>query len=124
MIYSIVLQDEFTKEQDPKVLRELSEDTGGVAFFPETQQSVVDSSAQIATDLRDQYVLGFVPEKHASGKLFRKVQVRVTTPEKGKLHVRTRAGYSVASERAALTGVEENIAMTSFSGGTNRTNLR
>jgi VWFA-related protein len=124
MIYSIVLQDEFTKEQDPKVLRELSEDTGGVAFVPETQQSVVDSSAQIATDLRDQYVLGFVPEKHASGKLFRKVQVRVTTPEKGKLHVRTRAGYSVASERAALAGVEEIAATTSFSGGTNRTNLR
>ena len=41
-IYSIVLQDEFTKEQDPKVLRQLSEDTGGVAFFPESRQSVVD----------------------------------------------------------------------------------
>jgi VWFA-related protein len=124
MIYSIVLEDEFTKEQDPKVLRQLSEDTGGVAFFPESQQSVVDSSAQIAMDLRDQYVLGFVPKKRASGKLFRKVQVKVTTPEKGKLHVRTRAGYSVASERAALAEVKENTAMTSFSGGTNRTNLR
>lgn len=31
-IYSVVLEDEFTKEQDPKVLRQLSEDTGGVAF--------------------------------------------------------------------------------------------
>jgi Ca-activated chloride channel family protein len=123
-IYSIVLEDEFAKEQDPKVLRQLSVDTGGVAFFPESQQSVVDSSAQIAVDLRDQYVLGFVPKKHTSGKVFRKVQVKVTTPEKGKLHVRTRTGYSVESERAALAGVEENTAMASFSGGTNRTNLR
>jgi VWFA-related protein len=124
VIYSIVLEDEFTKEQDPKVLRQLSEDTGGVAFFPESQQSVVDSSAQIAMDLRDQYVLGFVPQKHASGKLFRKIQVTVTTPEKGKLHVRTRSGYSVAGERAALAEVEDNTAMTSFSGGPNKTNLR
>jgi len=106
MIYSIVLQDEFTKEQDPKVLRQLSEDTGGVAFFPESQQSVVDSSAQIALDLREQYVLGFVPEKHSNRNSFRKVEVKVTTPEKGRLHVRTRAGYSVASERAALTATK------------------
>jgi Ca-activated chloride channel homolog len=124
MIYSIVLEDEFTKEQDPSLLRQLSEDTGGVAFTPESQQSVVDSSAQIAMDLREQYVLGFVPEKHASGNSFHKVQVKVTTSKKGKLHVRTRVGYSLASERAALANVEENTAMTSLSGGVNRTNLR
>lgn len=123
-IYSIVLQDEFTKEQDPKVLRQLSEDTGGVAFFPESRQSVVDFSAQIATDLRDQYVLGFVPEKHSSGGVFHKVQVKVTTPEKGKLHVRTRAGYSVASERAALAGGQEKSAIESFPASTDSTNLR
>jgi len=124
MIYSIVLEDEFAKEQDPKVLRQLSEDTGGVAFFPESQQSVIDSSAQIAVDLRDQYVLGFVPEKHATGNLFHRVQVKVTTPEKGKLHVRTRAGYSVASERAALAEGERNTSMTSMSGGAIGMNLR
>lgn len=124
MIYSIVLQDEFTKEQDPKVLRRLSEDTGGVAFFPESQQSVVNSSAQIAMDLRDQYVLGFVPEKHGSGNLFHKVQVKVTAPEKSKLHVRTRAGYSVASERAAIVKAQMNNALMSSSAFPVSTNLR
>ncbi len=122
MIYSIVLQDEFTKEQDPKVLRQLSEDTGGVAFFPESQQSVVDSSSQIALDLRDQYVLGFVPPTHASGNLFHKVQVKVSAAQNGKLHVRTRAGYSVKEDRAALGDVKENAAGTSFSGGAKRYN--
>ncbi len=117
MIYSIVLEDEFTKEQDPKVLRQLSEDTGGVTFFPESQQSVIDSSAHIARDLREQYVLGFVPEKHASANSFRKVQVKVTTPEKTKVHVRTRAGYSIANERAAI---KENADMTSFYSGTKK----
>lgn len=124
MIYSVVLEDEFTKEQDPKVLRQLSEDTGGVAFFPESQQSVVDSSAQIAMDLRDQYVLGFVPGKHANGSVFHKVQVKVTTPEKGKLHVRTRAGYSVASERAALAEGQEKSPSKSFPASTDSTMVR
>ena len=126
MIYSIALEDEFTKEQDPKVLRQLSEETGGVAFFPASQQSVVDSSEQIARDLREQYVLGFVPEKRGSGNSFRKVQVKVTSPEKGKLHVRTRSGYSIAPETAAVTVVEQKAVITPFNGRTKRsvTSLR
>jgi Ca-activated chloride channel homolog len=117
MIYSIVLVDEFSKEQDPKALRQLSEDTGGVAFFPESQQSVVDSSGKIARDLREQYVLGFKPGKYASGTSFRKVQVKVITSEGGKLHVRTRAGYSLANERAAIAESEEMTAVTAFKSG-------
>jgi len=115
MIYSIVLEDEFTKEQDPKVLRQLSEETGGVAFFPGSRQSVVDSSGQIARDLREQYVLGFVPEKRGSGNSFRKVEVKVTNLEKGKLHVRTRAGYSVANERTVVAEVAESTVAASSS---------
>lgn len=126
MIYSIALEDEFTKEQDPKVLRQLSEETGGVAFFPASEQSVVDSSKQIARDLREQYVLGFVPEKHGNQNSFRKVQVKVTTFEKGKLHVRTRSGYSFASETAAVTIVGQKAAITHSNRGTKRsaTSLR
>jgi Ca-activated chloride channel family protein len=116
-IYSIGLEDEITKEQDPKALRQLSEDTGGVAFLPESQQSVIDSSRKIARDLREQYVLGFKPGKHAAGASFRKVQVKVITPEGGKLHVRTRAGYSLATERAALAESEEKTAVTAYKSG-------
>jgi Ca-activated chloride channel family protein len=113
MIYSIALEDEFSKEQDPKVLRQLSEVTGGVAFFPASEQAVVDSSQQIARDLREQYVLGFVPEKHANGNSFRKVQVTVNAPEKAKLRVRTRPGYSLAPETGAATVVERMEVPTS-----------
>lgn len=125
-IYSIVLEDEFMKEQNPKVLRQLSEKTGGVAFYPKSQQSVVDSSNQIARDLREQYVLGFVPDKNGSGNSFRKVQVMVTSPEKGKLRIRTRAGYSPVRERAALAEVAENSVVASSSSSPNKSkaNLR
>ena len=114
MIYSIILQDDFTKDQNPKALRQLSQESGGVAFFPKSAPAVVDSSAQIAQDLRKQYVLGFVPEKHENGTVFRKLHVNVTASEKGKLHVRTRAGYSPSS--TARAGVREHSIMTSFDG--------
>jgi VWFA-related protein len=120
MIYSIALEDEFTKEQDPKFLRQLSEVTGGAAFVPGSQQAVVDSSQQIAKDLREQYVLGFVPEKIGNGNSFRKVQVTVSTPEKGKFRVRTRSGYSIAPETAAATVVEQKEFPASFNRGPER----
>jgi Ca-activated chloride channel family protein len=120
MIYSIALEDEFSREQDPKILRQLSEVTGGVAFFPESQQSVIDSSGHISRDLREQYVLGFVPEKQGSGNVFRKVQVKVTTSEKGKLHVRTRSGYSIAPETAAVAMVGQKVVVTSIHRGSKR----
>ena len=106
-IYSIILESGSTGEQNPKALRQLSDGTGGVAFSPESAQSVVASSAQIARDLREQYVLGFVPEKHVSGNPFHKLRVNVTTPGNLKLHVRTRVGYSPGS--AALTRINENL---------------
>ncbi len=118
VIYSIALEDDSTKEQDPKVLRQLSKDTGGVTFSPESEEAVVASSTQIARDLREQYVLGFVPETHTNGDSFRKVQVQVTTNEKSKLRVRTRAGYSLAGERTALPDTGEVAAMAFTNTGT------
>ena len=124
VIYSVVLEDDFAKEQDPKALKQLSEDTGGVAFFPQSQQSVVDSSRKIARDLREQYVLGFVPGKYASGNTFRKVEVKVVTAARGKLHVRTRAGYSVGGDRTALAEIKNNAVIGSSKGAAGASSAR
>jgi Ca-activated chloride channel homolog len=124
MIYSIILGDESTKEQDPEILRRLSKDTGGVSFCPESEQAVIASSTQIARDLREQYVLGFVPEKHANGDSFHKIQVQVTSQEKGTLHVRTRTGYSLAGEMAARTKAGEDAVMASTSSGSKESSKR
>lgn len=118
MIYSIILEDDFTKDQNPKALRQLSQESGGAFFSPKSAQAVVDSSAQIARDLREQYVLGFVPEKRAGGNLFRKLRVNVTAPEKGKLHVRTRPGYSPASAALNLHGLNEEHGRVACASGT------
>jgi Ca-activated chloride channel family protein len=92
VIYSVGLVDP-NEEGDPRVLRRFSKDTGGIAFFPMSLDSVADISKRIARDLREQYVLGFVPEKTATADSFRPIRVKVDAPGRGNLHVRTRPGY-------------------------------
>ena len=107
VIYAIVLVGA-SEEENPSVLRRLCKDTGGLAFFPSAGQSVSDISAIIARDLRQQYTLGFNPEKK-SGDVYRKIHVEVSAPGRGKLRVRTRAGY--------YTAPQKHMASTTAKGG-------
>jgi Ca-activated chloride channel homolog len=88
-------------EENPGVLRRLSKDTGGIAFFPTSSESIADISKRIARDLREQYTLGFVPEKSDTTDSFRQVRVKVVFPGHGKLHVRTRSGYFRSEQKHA-----------------------
>jgi len=98
VIYSIVLQGE-GQEENPGVLRRLSKNTGGISYFPRSAETVASISALIARDLRDQYTLGFAPEKQATDASFRKIQVKVSAPGRTSLHVRYRPGYFAADPR-------------------------
>jgi Ca-activated chloride channel family protein len=102
VIYSVGLIDTSGEEEDPKVLRRICNDTGGIAFFPGTGASVAEVSARIARDLREQYTLGFVPDKTANDNSFRKIEVKVNAPGRGKIRVQTRRGYFGSETPAAL----------------------
>jgi VWFA-related protein len=102
VIYAIGLVGA-TEEENPALLRRLCRDTGGLAFFPEHGELVSDISARIARDLREQYTLGFTPEKKGNGS-FRRVRVQVIAPGRGKLQVRTRSGY-IAARQEGLDSV-------------------
>ena len=95
VIYSIVLQGE-GQEENPGVLRRLSKSTGGISYFPRSEETIASISALIARDLRDQYTLGFAPEKQTTDASFRKIQVKVSAPGRTNLHVRYRPGYFAA----------------------------
>jgi Ca-activated chloride channel family protein len=92
VIYAIGLVGSSEAEENPGALRRLCKDTGGLAFFPEKGESVSEISATIARDLREQYTIGYAPEKRQDGT-FRKIRVEVKAPGRGKLEVRTRSGY-------------------------------
>jgi Ca-activated chloride channel family protein len=97
LIYSIVLQGE-GQEENPGVLRRLSKSTGGISYFPGSSETVASVSASIARDLRDQYTLGFAPQKQNGAASFRKIQVKVFAPGRTKLRVRYRPGYFAVAD--------------------------
>lgn len=99
VIYAIGLVGDVNEEENPEVLKKLCRETGGIAFFPRPQESIADVSKKIARDLREQYTLGYVPEKGQSGHAFRKLTVEVAAHGRGHLHVRTRAGYSAEPKK-------------------------
>jgi Ca-activated chloride channel homolog len=83
-----------TVRHSKKVLTELAEATGGMAYFPESLDEIVPVCTQVARDIRNQYTLGYYPSNTARDGTFRSVQIELVAPRgHGKLSVRTRAGY-------------------------------
>ncbi len=77
-----------------RVLKELTEATGGMAFFPKDLAEVTPVCEQIARDIRNQYTIGYYPTNSAKDGTFRRVELKVLPPAgMGKLDVRTRMGY-------------------------------
>ncbi len=88
-----------------KELSDLSEVTGGAAYFPETLDEVGPVCEQVARDIRNQYTLGYYPSNAAKDGTFRSVHVDVLPPKgESKLVVRTRTGY-YAQKQSASAGV-------------------
>ena len=84
-----------------EVLTELSNQTGGVAFFPKSLKEVDGIAQEVAQDIRTQYTIEYHSSKPASQGGYR--QIHVEAKEKGYrgLEVRTRAGYFPKTEAAA-----------------------
>ncbi len=96
IIYAIGIFDDQDVGQNPGVLKRLARETGGEAFFPESSKEIVSICERIARDIRSQYTLAYVPAIAADDGSYRTVEVRASANGRGRLSVRTRAGYSVA----------------------------
>jgi VWFA-related protein len=77
---------------DPKVLRKLADVTGGVAYFPSSDERVVESFDEIAANIRRGYTIGYVPTTARDGQ-FHRVKVMALVPGRKPLNVRSRNGY-------------------------------
>jgi VWFA-related protein len=77
-------------------LRELSEETGGVAFV--NRNNVDEAFDRIVAENSSYYVLGYYPSNDKRDGRFRRIQVRVTRPG---LMVRARRGYVAPRGRPA-----------------------
>lgn len=98
IVYSIGLL--FGSETDPRegrrakrALQLLSDETGGLAFFPKSLADVDSVAAEVAMDIRRQYTLGYHSSKPMSVPGFRAVKVEAHGSGRGKVIVRTKSGY-------------------------------
>ncbi len=93
IIYTIGIFDEEDEDRNPHVLRELAKDTGGETFLPEALKDLAPICERIAHDIRNQYTLAYVPTNRKRDGTYRAIQVKASTPGRGRLSVRTRTGY-------------------------------
>jgi len=87
-----------------RALELLSQETGGIAYFPKSMEQVDEIAAEVARDVRSQYTIGYRSTKPTSEPGFRHVQVTADNGKgSGKLSVRTRTGYFPTTPRARKT---------------------
>ena len=81
-----------------QILLDLTEKTGGRAFFPHSPDQLQSAFQMIDEELRSQYSITFVPQASTSRKRFRKLRVKLL---KGKDYVlRYRNGYYPAGDQS------------------------
>ncbi len=100
-IYTIGLLGDEHSKRARRALREMAEDTGGVAFFPSNLNEVEAITQQIAHDIRNQYTIQYKPSTPQSAGGYRTVKVEAQAKGYKKLQVRTRSGYYAGQQRAA-----------------------
>jgi Ca-activated chloride channel homolog len=84
-----------------RALQLLSDETGGIAFFPHALADVDSIAAEVARDIRNQYTIGYHSTKPMSQGGYRVVHVDARSHNHGKLLVRTKAGYYPKPENPA-----------------------
>lgn len=78
------------------VLRQLCQETGGRAFFPEQITELPDIYSQISDELSSQYTVGYTSKNGRRDGAWRRIVVRLNRPN---LSARTKQGYFGPSGR-------------------------
>ncbi len=73
-----------------KLLKQLTESTGGTVFFPHSSNQLTPAFETINKELRSQYNVAYVPKNKKKDGKFRKLEVKVRRDD---IRVRHRKGY-------------------------------
>jgi Ca-activated chloride channel homolog len=93
IIYAIGLlgeEESASAARAQKELTELTQQTGGRAWFPNDVAEIANITPQIAHEIRNQYILAYTPSNLAADGSFRRIRVELNVPN---ITVRTRSGY-------------------------------
>jgi Ca-activated chloride channel homolog len=107
-VYTITLKTPFAVKQASMTgrryfsesefaMKALAQETGARSFFPTEIEELAGVYEAIATELANQYAIGYSPKNPRSDGAFRRVVVRVA--ERPEVRTRTRSGYMAARLR-------------------------
>jgi Ca-activated chloride channel homolog len=105
VVYAIGLtyEDSRKEAEDARnALQTLADETGGVAYFPNSLQDVSAIAEQVARDIREQYVVDYHSSDPFTNGGYRAVRVEASAPHHGRLYVRTKRGYYAKPESPSL----------------------
>ncbi len=94
LIYAIGLLDEEEHREAKaakRALNALTQESGGLSFFPKGVAEVDAIALQVAHEIRNQYTIAYSPLNDTRDGSFRQIKVLVSGP--GHPQVRTRTGY-------------------------------
>ena len=74
-------------------LSQISEESGGQAFFPYSMKQIDDAYDKILMQIRAQYSLGYQSTNAKQDGHWRKVEIKVKRPGLGEPRIQTRKGY-------------------------------
>jgi len=103
-VYTIGILGEEKQRRARRALTAMSEQTGGVAFFPKDVSEVESITQQVAHDIRNQYIIGYAPTTPKQAGGYRTVRVDARAPGYKHLMVRTRSGYYPNQQERASAG--------------------
>jgi len=96
LVYTISTADFAHQTGRPSVLKKLAQRTGGVAYFPKSEDEIVQDFTEVAQNIRRGYSIGYVPDNPREDGEYRTVKVMVRVPGRN-LSVRAREGYTEGS---------------------------
>ncbi len=91
VVYAISTNITRTESDGDKVLKYLTDETGGLAFFPFKVEDLAQSFENIANELRHQYNIFYQPVPLKPDGLYHAIEVKV--PSRKNVMVRARKGY-------------------------------
>jgi Ca-activated chloride channel family protein len=101
-LYAIGLTGGDMKKEGRDALLRLAQNTGGVAYFPDSLNQVQEITRTVAHDIRSQYLIAYKPRNQNVKPGDRSVKVEAHAPGYGALTVQTRSAQHYGDTPARL----------------------
>jgi VWFA-related protein len=108
LVYAIGLLNEEERREArlaKRALDAISQDSGGLAFYPKGPAEVDAIALQVAHEIRNQYTIAYSPTVQQMDGSFRQIKVTVNGP--GHPLVRTRTGYYATPDSSSKKALSQ-----------------